>query len=369
MKSFEVYPLPKRKVQDLYGLRPMVQTDPEYQRQSELWETGRKQLFIDSLINGFDVPKLYFHALASYHDPAAAAYSYAVVDGKQRLEAVWGFMDGQYGLSDEFEFMENPDWQAGGLTYPALTSQFPVIASRLELAELPVVVIDTGDIEIIEELFSRLNEATPLNAPEKRNAKGGPLPSRVRTLVTHEFFKSRVPFTNNRYRHLDLATKFLYFEHSGGVADTKKRALDEFFVDYKRRRESIRADHLLAASQAVLTRMTTVFHHGDPLLSSIGNVVVYYLLFRDAVAHKDFPPLDREVFSAFESRRQENRVLSREIQALSQAERPVPTKLKKLLDTQLLQYDRYAQSVNDSGAMRFKYQALFSFAAKRSAAP
>jgi hypothetical protein len=364
MRSFEVYQLPQRRVQDLYTMRPIIQTDPDYQRQSELWEVSRKQLFIDSLVNGFDVPKLYFHALARYDDPSAEEFKYAVVDGKQRLEAVWGFLDGKYALSDEFEFLEHPEWEAGGLIYPRLAAEYPVIASRLERAELPIVVVDTGDLEIIEELFSRLNEATPLNAPEKRNAIGGPLPKRVRTLVTHDFFKSRVPFTNNRYRHLDLATKFLYLEHKDGVADTKKRALDEFFLEFKREHKTAEAERLLDAAKEVLTRMSEVFHHGDPLLSSIGNVVVYYLLFRDAGKQAEFPQLTRSMFDAFETRRQENRVLNKEIQALRQDERPVPGKLKARLDERLLQYDRYAQSVNDSGAIRFKCQTIVSFATR-----
>ena len=36
-------------------------------------------------------------------------------------------------------------------------------------------VIRTPAVELIEEMFSRLNEAGPLNTAENRNGKGGPL--------------------------------------------------------------------------------------------------------------------------------------------------------------------------------------------------
>ena len=40
----------------LYLDRSRVFLDPEYQRQGEVWNTYKKQLLIDSLINGFDIP-------------------------------------------------------------------------------------------------------------------------------------------------------------------------------------------------------------------------------------------------------------------------------------------------------------------------
>jgi len=75
---------------------------------------------------------------------------------------------------------------------------------------------------MIEEMFSRLNEAAPLTAPEKRNAYGGPLPRLIRKLATKPFFTKNLPFRNKRYRHFDLATRFLLAEDKKGVVDAKK---------------------------------------------------------------------------------------------------------------------------------------------------
>ena len=50
--------------------------------------------------------------------------------------------------------------------------------------------IETNENDLIEELFSRLNEAVPLNAPEKRNAFGGVVAKSIRDLAKHSFFKN-----------------------------------------------------------------------------------------------------------------------------------------------------------------------------------
>src|SRR5581483_2006055 len=155
---------------------------PDYQRQSDIWSEEKRQLFVDSLINGYDVPKLYFHRL-----PASGpkGQTYAIVDGKQRLEAIQAFVKDEFSLSDDFTDALSDDGAdaAAGLNYRQLTREYPAIATRLTQAVLDIVVIETSDEEIIEELFSRLNEAVPLNAPEKRNALRGAMPPIIRRLV------------------------------------------------------------------------------------------------------------------------------------------------------------------------------------------
>ena len=87
--------------------------------------------------------------------------------------------------------------------------------------QLTAICIETDELEMIEEMFSRLNESEPLAAPEKRNAYGGPLPGAIRKLAAETFFKIELPFPNKRYWHFDLATKFLLTESQGEVTDTK----------------------------------------------------------------------------------------------------------------------------------------------------
>jgi hypothetical protein len=112
------------------------------------------------------------------------------------------------------------DVAAGGLTYADLARKYPDIKTDFDSYALDVVCIETEDLELIEELFSRLNEAVPLSAPEKRNALPGPLPPAVRRLAGHPFFTTNLPYSNRCYRHFDLAAKMLLIESTRDVVDT-----------------------------------------------------------------------------------------------------------------------------------------------------
>jgi len=84
------------------------------------------------------------------------------------------------------EFIGDPALKPGGLTYAELARNFLELKTQFDGYVLPIMSILTDDTEFIEDMFSRLNEAVPLNAPEKRNALGGPIPRAVRDLAKHK---------------------------------------------------------------------------------------------------------------------------------------------------------------------------------------
>ena len=194
----------------VYSERKEIELEPEYQRISGIWTHEKRQLLIDSLVNGFDVPKLYFHEFVPPKQKGAKKYRYAIIDGKQRLQTIWDFIDGNLPLAEDFKYLRDDNVNAGGLDYPTLAKKYPQIKARLDATPLDIVTIRTNDIELIEDMFSRLNEAVPLNAPEKRGALGGPLPPVIKKVADHAFFRRHIPFQDARYRHRDLAAKSLY---------------------------------------------------------------------------------------------------------------------------------------------------------------
>lgn len=348
MNDFEIHDLRKNTVLYLYSQRDQIWTDPPYQRLGDIWTLDKKQLLMDSIINGFDIPKLYFRDYVALVDDAEGnpKYRYAIIDGKQRLTSIWQFIEGRYALSEGFEYLRDPEVNAAGLTYSELATQYPGLRLEFDQTPLPVVTIVTNDEEIIEDLFSRLNEAVSLSAAEKRNAFGGPIPPLIRELVQHKFFIEKVPFSNSRYRHYDLAAKMLLFEHEGKVADTKKAYLDNLVRGFKGRSEG-EALNLAEHVNVVLDKMAGIFVDQDSLLESVGMIALYFLLFRAAFRDNKMERLTRRNLQRFEHKRLENRqVASNDI---AQAEYA------------LLEFDRYAQSPNDGFALEFRLNVLQSF--------
>jgi hypothetical protein len=75
-----------------------------------------KAYLIDSILNGFDVPKFYL-ADFTYADSKLnkKKLPYAIIDGKQRFEAIFDFFEGKITLNEDFVFLENQALKLGGL--------------------------------------------------------------------------------------------------------------------------------------------------------------------------------------------------------------------------------------------------------------
>lgn len=286
-----------------------IADDPPYQRESSLWSLEKQQLFVDSLLNGYDVPKIYLHDLRGKHPTRV----YAVVDGKQRLSTIWRFLRDEFPLARDFRIEPGnlPDLPAG-VRHPSAGDRFsdldPAWQQVLRMTHLAVVLIQNAVEEDIEDLFARLNNGEPLNAAERRNAVGGDATRLVREVAGHPLFASRVAFANSRYQHRDAAARLLLLEfaalNGGEIPDVRSRALDAFVRGNRRLPSAVRRD-LRNRVARNLDRMTEIFEDHDPLLASQLVLPVYYLLVRsiETEAPAGWAPTVRGFLDDFEAER------------------------------------------------------------------
>ena len=126
MPNIRISELRNSSVLRVYANKHLIQPDPEYQRMGEVWNLEKRQLLIDTILNDFDMPKLYFHEFAEHKRLAdGSIVKYAVIDGRQRLEAIWRFIEGKFPLAEDFEYFDRPKTQAAGLTYTDLAKSYP----------------------------------------------------------------------------------------------------------------------------------------------------------------------------------------------------------------------------------------------------
>ncbi|NOK20776.1 MULTISPECIES: DUF262 domain-containing protein [Corallococcus] len=343
MSKFRLSSMHNSAVLYVYAMRESIWTDPPYQRQSDIWSIQKRQLLIDSIINGYDIPKFYFHEFNKPKSVGGKQYDYAVIDGKQRIQSIFEFINGTFALSSEIEYIHDSTIDLRELSYKELAQRHPMIKIKFDSFTLPIVTVQTSDSDFIEEMFSRLNEAIPLNAAEKRNAWTGPIPPISRQQAQLTFFTNKLPFKNTRYRHYELATKFLYIEHKGKLTDTKKAYLDDFVRSFKPVDQPT-ANILAVKSEKVLWSMASVFTDEDPLLRSVGMIVVYYYLFHEAQEEGWTSDISRKALLDFEDARIKNREIAEhgEVKA----------------DYTLLEFDRFSQSPNDSVALQYRYAVM-----------
>src|SRR6266700_775646 len=327
----------------LYRTRDTIQTEPEYQRSSDIWTEEKQQLLIDTILNGFDVPKLPIYTFSRPLALNGKQYEYAIVDGKQRLESIWDFIDGKFALSQDFECLWDSSVKAAGMTYSELGKNYPDLRNALDSYGLTVVCIETDDLEIIEDMFSRLNEAVPLSAAEKRNAKGGPVPPAIKGLSTTAFFNQKVPFGNSRYRHYDLAAKFLLSTEKNKIVDTKKETLDRYILDWAAKAPRDQTLPFYATAVQILGDLAVVFTDKDRLLRQVGAVTLYFHLFRLARAGGWTAEIQRHKLDDFELARVQNRKIVEQGGSGH---------------SELIEFDRYAQSSNDAYAVKIRLRTL-----------
>jgi len=336
----------------LYSERSEIKMNPDYQRMGGVWTTEKRRLLIDSILNDYDLPKIYFHAL-SQEEVSETGFRFAVIDGRQRLEAIWGFMDGEFTLASDFEYQRDQQLNLSSLTYEDIAKQHPKIRVKFDSFVLPVVTvsIEGNDIDLIEDMFSRLNEAVPLNAAEKRNAIGGDVVRAIADVSQHNFFASRVKFRNNRYQHREAAARFLLVEDSlktsGQIVDTKKVYLDSLARRYRDGHKA-HVSALQSDVSQVLDRMAAEFTDADELLLAQGILVVYYLIFRSALAHGQDDKLTRRALFDFRQRLAANREAA--------------IKNYEGASFDLLEFDRLnQQGTNDASSIKERVRILSEF--------
>ncbi|OFV95376.1 MAG: hypothetical protein A3H28_02235 [Acidobacteria bacterium RIFCSPLOWO2_02_FULL_61_28] len=342
-KDFKVEPMQAHTLTWWRNRHSQIDMDPPYQRRGHLWSATDKAYLIDSILNGFDVPKIYMADFTWGDSPLnRQKKAYAIIDGKQRLEAIFDFFEGNIVLNKDFKYLEEPSLSLGSLGYHDLKKRYPQVAETFDEYNPLVMRVAAQDENPITELFVRLNRSKSLTGAEIRNAMSGPAPELFRQIAKHDLFRENVSFTVTRGQDLNAAAKILYFEHSSDLRETKKANLDQFVKNTKADAKGLE----LAARKVVdvLDSMSGIFLPHDKLLSSAGVFPVYYWF----VKHRpvdDFPYI-REFLVRFEEQRHSNRELA--------ATNPN----SRVVDQELLQYDRQNRSTDDAKSHKARFKVL-----------
>lgn len=302
LKIGELEPLSIRAFKKIVG---RIDFSPIYQRYGNIWSLEKKKLLIDSIINGFDIPKFYFNYFVEENNllnPSNAVY--AVIDGKQRLQTILDFLDNKFALDGEFVLYEKPDSNLKNLKFFEIAQQYPYISDVIENYILDIVYVVTDEEDKLEELFLRLNGGNALTNAEKRNAIGGYLNRRIREITeTHNFFINRLRFKNPRYQYQDLLTKLLFLESNNALLSLTNVELSDFV----RKRSAESADTNLIIERAIdtLDILCNIFQDKDILLRAKGIIPVYYFF----INQNGKQNISRVFFEQFDGIRSENRIL------------------------------------------------------------
>lgn len=258
------------RVSNLFRKKNLIDLNPPYQREGDLWSLTKKKLFLDSLIKGYDVPKLYFHDIKQ----EKKEYEYSVIDGKQRLVTLWDFMDNKIPY----------DYNNVARLYKNFTDDK---IDEFKDIELDIVFVKDADLDDIEEIFSRLNNGTSLSNAEKRNAIDSDMSVLVRKIATQNiFFTKKIKVSKKRLVHYEIATKFLVIEDSNNISSKNRdynlmpAPLDRFIRQHRNLSENEKKQFEDKVKKN-LTKPNRIFDGEDTRLSRHVYAQTYYIFIKN----------------------------------------------------------------------------------------
>lgn len=235
----------KRALDKIYKRRNRYEI-PDWQR-GKVWDRQKKQNLIDTILRGWKLPKFYF-----LRDPSANE-EFEVVDGQQRMTAIFEFFDNQLPLSRESAE------RFGGEYYRDLPG---TVSDNFDDFEIDYDEIEEASDEELKLFFQRLQDGLPLTSSEKLNSVHSNLRDFARNLSSHSFFTSRLSISDTRFAYFDIATKVAAIEINGIGTGLRYDDMKRLFEDNATFSTKSSAAQRLSNT---LDYLTTVF----PLKSSL----------------------------------------------------------------------------------------------------
>lgn len=161
-----------------------------------VWDNEKKSLLIHSILYGYSIPAFY---MTKNEDG-----TYDSLDGKQRSNAIYGYMSGEYALSESFPIVYDEEGNTenfSGLMWENLPEW---AQDRIKDYSLTVYYFEDMKEEEIREFFRRLNNGKPLSAVELTRVQATSIAD-FQTIAKHNAIASSVTekgktrFTDEQY--------------------------------------------------------------------------------------------------------------------------------------------------------------------------
>lgn len=273
-----------------FHLRNKIDTNPDYQRPS-VWSVSQKQLLMDTILRGYDIPKLYLRKISSNPD------KYEVVDGQQRLRSIWSFMSNEFALPKDADPIQG--MEVAGKKYSELGMD---VSMLLDMYTLDCAIITDSTEEEVREMFLRLQNGTSLKAQEKRHAMPGKIRDFVCDLVKHDFFQNSVHFSDSRFTFEHLAAQMCLITLHGKIGNIKDADLNKMYEENK---DFDDKSDVAKRVRAILDYLFTMFPTKTPELKRY-NVISLYILLQDLIVNYAIKGREKDLakwFIAFETNR------------------------------------------------------------------
>jgi hypothetical protein len=239
---------------------------PEFQR-NNVWPAPAKAYLIDTILADRPIPLLFLQRSTS---PQTGRPVYSVIDGQQRLRAIFEFIDGRFRLT-----------QSSGRAWASKYYEELSTAQREQLMNYNFAVEELRDYSTkdIEDLFVRINKyVVRLSPQELRHARErGKFAEFVERVGRWEFWREQKVFSPSqlaRMRAVEFAAELAILLIEG--PQDKKTSIDLYYGQYRDRFPGSRAiesrlrAHISWIEEAVSDLKTSRYRRPVDLYALVG---------------------------------------------------------------------------------------------------
>lgn len=277
-----------KNLKSMYDEKETLSFNHPIQRQSAQWDNEQQSLLIHSMLANFPVPAVYVHKTESIEVDAKGkhSYTYSVLDGKQRMTTVFSFINGEYALSEDI-----PDVEIEDVTYEIAGKYFEDLDEDVQQEILRfrfnIQAFEDVTDEMIEDIFFRLNNSTPLTKSQKaRPLMGVENSIFINDILAGRFFTEKCTFSKMQLKRSDdmctLLQGMMLLDNKYRDYDFSSISADEV-MNYSQYIKNNYPDECKDRLKRVIGFLNNVFYMKDKNLKKV-NIPVLFLIADKALA-------------------------------------------------------------------------------------
>lgn len=249
--------------------------DNSFQR-NYVWLRKHQISLIETILLGYAIPEIYLWIIDT--DPSSGDTKYSIVDGQQRIGAIFDYIDGKFPLrkaylSDEKaeyadKYFKNLDdkFKKYIWSYPFTVRQLPQSICRDEIVKM----------------FLRLNSTNKsLNPQELRNAEfNGEFIDNAQKIAELDFWENNKIFSVDsirRMKDIEFTSGLLIFLRKGIESEITQAAINKMYDLYNEKYEEKEADYDTVLS--ILSEIQTIIDYDPNTLKALSKTTHLYTLF------------------------------------------------------------------------------------------
>lgn len=222
-----------KKISDIYKefKEEALIIDSSYQRR-KVWGIQDNIRLIETIILDLVIPEIFMWDCST--DPNTGKTITHIVDGQQRINAIFEFISGKYRLQSKYLIDTDIKQKVGNKLFVELDDE---LKKDIWTYELSIVNLNKNfSKDEIRNMFYRLNLTDyDLNEQEKRNSIGSVFGEISEELANEPFWQTYKVFSLadiRRMKDVEYSSSIILLAREGVVDQTKGDKLDRMYKDY-----------------------------------------------------------------------------------------------------------------------------------------